>query len=56
VFGLTWTVLECDEQTTLDDFGCGILVRDETDDYFNRKTEASNVQVPRNVRLIKVSS
>lgn len=39
-------MLECGEQTTLDDFGCGILVKDEGEDYFNRKTEASNVQVP----------
>jgi len=45
VFGLTWAVLDCDEQTTLDDFGCGILVKDETDDdYFNSKSEASNVK------------
>ncbi|KAF2633103.1 hypothetical protein BU25DRAFT_329629 [Macroventuria anomochaeta] len=44
VFGLTWAVLECNKQTTLDDFGCGILVKDETDDYFNSKTEASNVK------------
>ncbi|KAJ4331407.1 hypothetical protein N0V87_009197 [Didymella glomerata] len=43
VFGLTWAVLECNEQTTLDDFGCGILVKDETDDdYFNSRSEASN--------------
>ncbi|CAE7023050.1 hypothetical protein PTNB73_02275 [Pyrenophora teres f. teres] len=33
VFGLTWAVLECDENTTLDDFGNGILVRaDEYED------------------------
>ncbi|KAF9700833.1 hypothetical protein EKO04_002082 [Ascochyta lentis] len=44
VFGLTWAVLECDEQTTLDDFGCGILVQDEPDDYFNSKNEATNVR------------
>ena len=44
VFGLTWAVLDCNEQTTLDDFGCGILVKDEADDdYFNSKSEASNV-------------
>lgn len=45
VFGLTWAVLDCNEQTTLDDFGCGILVKDETDrDYFNSKSETSNVK------------
>ncbi|KAF3046280.1 hypothetical protein E8E11_003533 [Didymella keratinophila] len=45
VFGLTWAVLDCNEQTTLDDFGCGILVKDETDDdYFNSKSEASNAK------------
>jgi hypothetical protein len=41
-------VLDCNEQTTLDDFGCGILVKEETyekDDYFNSKSEASNVKV-----------
>ncbi|KAF1933301.1 uncharacterized protein M421DRAFT_52318 [Didymella exigua CBS 183.55] len=43
VFGLTWAVLECNEQTTLDHFGCGILAKNETsDDYFNSKSEASN--------------
>jgi hypothetical protein len=46
VFGLTWAVLECNEQTTLDDFGYGILVNNETDDdYFSSKSEASNVKV-----------
>lgn len=45
VFGLTWAVLNCKEQTTVDDFGCGILVKDEAeDDYFNSKSEASNVK------------
>ncbi|KAF3031994.1 hypothetical protein E8E12_000612 [Didymella heteroderae] len=45
VFGLTWAVLECKEQTTLDDFGCGILVKDDADDdYFNSRSEASNVK------------
>ncbi|KAJ4372590.1 hypothetical protein N0V86_007952 [Didymella sp. IMI 355093] len=45
VFGVTWAVLECNEQTTLDDFGCGILVKNETDDdYFSSKSEASNVK------------
>ncbi|KAF1357429.1 hypothetical protein EJ07DRAFT_129072 [Lizonia empirigonia] len=44
VFGLTCAVLECTEQTTLDDFGCGILVQNDTDDYFNTTSEASNPQ------------
>ncbi|KAI4704765.1 hypothetical protein J4E89_009642 [Alternaria sp. Ai002NY15] len=36
-FGLTWAVLECTEHTTLDDFGSGILVRGEENDYFGNK-------------------
>ncbi|KAF2706010.1 hypothetical protein K504DRAFT_387494 [Pleomassaria siparia CBS 279.74] len=32
VFGLTCSVLECSENTTLDDFGNGILVNDEGND------------------------
>ncbi|KAF1934916.1 hypothetical protein EJ02DRAFT_362647 [Clathrospora elynae] len=35
VFGLTYAVLECDERTTLDDFGSGILVKEEGVDYFD---------------------
>ncbi|KAI4617652.1 uncharacterized protein J4E87_008288 [Alternaria ethzedia] len=38
VFGLTWAVLECTEHTTLDDFGSGILVRGEENDYFGSKS------------------
>ncbi|OAL46663.1 hypothetical protein IQ07DRAFT_137516 [Pyrenochaeta sp. DS3sAY3a] len=41
VFGLTWAVLDCDEQTTLDDFGTGILVDEDADDYFSRKNARS---------------
>ncbi|KAH6642260.1 hypothetical protein C7974DRAFT_98312 [Boeremia exigua] len=44
VFGLTWAVLECSEHTTLDDFGCGILVKDEREEHFGNKSEASAVQ------------
>ncbi|CAO2655106.1 Nn.00g101700.m01.CDS01 [Neocucurbitaria sp. VM-36] len=36
VFGFTSAVLDCDEHTTLDDFGRGILVKDEGEDYFSR--------------------
>ncbi|KAH7371284.1 hypothetical protein BKA66DRAFT_424316 [Pyrenochaeta sp. MPI-SDFR-AT-0127] len=39
VFGLTWAVLECDEQTTLDDFGSGILVTEDVDDYFSNRND-----------------
>lgn len=35
VFDLTCTVLECSEQTTLDDFGSGILVQEDGNDYFD---------------------
>jgi hypothetical protein len=45
VFGLTWAVLDCNEQTTLDDFGYGILVDQDRDDCFNSKSEASNARV-----------
>lgn len=31
-------MLNCDEQTTLDDFGSGILVKEESEDYFNNNT------------------
>ncbi|KAF2826055.1 hypothetical protein CC86DRAFT_394819 [Ophiobolus disseminans] len=37
VFGLTCAVLECNEHTTLDDFGSSILVTEDGDDYFNSK-------------------
>ncbi|KAL1797813.1 hypothetical protein ACET3X_004419 [Alternaria dauci] len=39
IFGLTWAVLECNEDTTLDDFGSGILVKEEDSDYFGSKVE-----------------
>jgi hypothetical protein len=45
VYGLTWAVLECDENTTLDHFGSGILVRDEGYDYFESKSERSRGEV-----------
>lgn len=35
MLGLTWAVLGCNESTTLDDFGTGILVEDGVEDYFN---------------------
>ncbi|KAF2681742.1 hypothetical protein K458DRAFT_78568 [Lentithecium fluviatile CBS 122367] len=41
VFGLTWAGLECGENTTLDDFGTGILVNDDADDYFSVENLAS---------------
>ncbi|KAF2126675.1 hypothetical protein P153DRAFT_369340 [Dothidotthia symphoricarpi CBS 119687] len=37
VFGLTCAVLNCDEHTTLDDFGRGILVEEERGDYFGER-------------------
>ncbi|KAF2008419.1 hypothetical protein BU24DRAFT_415961 [Aaosphaeria arxii CBS 175.79] len=37
VFGLTCAVLDCSDATTLDDFGSGILVKDEHDDYFGTR-------------------
>ncbi|KAF2111593.1 hypothetical protein BDV96DRAFT_499368 [Lophiotrema nucula] len=37
VFGLTCSVLECSERTTLDDFGNGILVREDGGDYFSTR-------------------
>ncbi|KAF2190110.1 hypothetical protein K469DRAFT_23526 [Zopfia rhizophila CBS 207.26] len=37
VFGLTCSVLNCSENTTLDDFGHGILVKEDGDDNFNSK-------------------
>ena len=36
VFGLTWAVLDCNEHTTLDDFGSGILVKEDAEDYFGK--------------------
>ncbi|KAF2658937.1 hypothetical protein K491DRAFT_702587 [Lophiostoma macrostomum CBS 122681] len=41
VFGLTCSVLECSQQTTLDDFGSGILVTGDDDDYFGHSNEAT---------------
>jgi hypothetical protein len=37
-------VLRCNEHTTLDDFGSGILVKNEEDDFFG-STNAANVNV-----------
>ena len=37
IFGLTCSVLECSENTTLDDFGNGILVDDDGEGYFGSK-------------------
>ncbi|KAF2873499.1 hypothetical protein BDV95DRAFT_517307 [Massariosphaeria phaeospora] len=37
VFGLSSTVLDCTANTTVDDFGSGILVKDEGDGYFNSR-------------------
>jgi hypothetical protein len=37
VFGLTSAVLNCTDQTTLDDFGSGILVGEDDGDYFSGK-------------------
>jgi hypothetical protein len=45
VYGLTWAVLDCDENTTLDDFGSGILVKDEGYDYFESKSERKRGEV-----------
>ncbi|KAF1921295.1 hypothetical protein BDU57DRAFT_435431 [Ampelomyces quisqualis] len=42
VFGLTCAVLNCTEHTTLDDFGSGILVGDDGDDYFSSRTTKAN--------------
>jgi hypothetical protein len=37
-------VLRCNEHTTLDDFGSGILAKNEKDDFFG-STNAANVNV-----------
>ncbi|KAF2251802.1 hypothetical protein BU26DRAFT_502400 [Trematosphaeria pertusa] len=50
VFGLTWAVLECSETTTVDDFGVGILAKDERDDYFNRRHEQGKSELIRGKR------
>ncbi|KAF1970649.1 hypothetical protein BU23DRAFT_581979 [Bimuria novae-zelandiae CBS 107.79] len=62
VFGLTWAVLECSESTTLDEFGTGILVGGEDEDYFGSvndnprgdfsqgPSQKSNERVPRSAR------
>ncbi|KAL6703554.1 hypothetical protein ACN47E_009579 [Coniothyrium glycines] len=39
VFGLSWAVLDCDKHMTLDDFGTGILVIEDNQDYFNVNTD-----------------
>jgi hypothetical protein len=45
VFGLTCVVLNCTEHTTLDDFGNGILVEEDGDDYFGSKLANANDDV-----------
>lgn len=37
MLGLSSAVLTCTEHTTLDDFGSGILVGEDEDDYFSSK-------------------
>jgi len=44
VFGLTWAELHCNEQTTLDDFGVGILVKEEGDNYFTKEQPRSRTR------------
>ena len=44
-------MLKCNEHTTLDDFGSGILVKNETEDFFG-STNAASV----NVRLLAVGT
>ncbi|KAI8932240.1 hypothetical protein NX059_011119 [Plenodomus lindquistii] len=41
-FGLTWAILSCDQNTSLDDFGSGILVKDDGDAYFKNTGWSSN--------------
>lgn len=47
MFGLTWALLECDAHTTLDDFGVGILVKEERYDYFGKNDSGLNDDVRR---------
>lgn len=42
MFGLTCAVLNCTEHTTLDDFGSGILVGEDGDNYFTSQVDKSN--------------
>ncbi|KAF1834663.1 hypothetical protein BDW02DRAFT_323358 [Decorospora gaudefroyi] len=44
VFGLTCAVLECDENVTLDDFGVGILIKEEDNEYSPKRKSG---EVPR---------
>ncbi|KAH9877688.1 hypothetical protein J1614_002905 [Plenodomus biglobosus] len=41
-FGLTWATLSCDQHTSLDDFGGGILVQDEGDTHSKNRERDSN--------------
>ena len=45
MFGLASAVLECDEHTTLDDFGDGILVAQDEEDYPDGGSEKNGVEV-----------
>ncbi|KAF2848062.1 hypothetical protein T440DRAFT_175715 [Plenodomus tracheiphilus IPT5] len=42
IFGLTWATLSCDQHTTLDTFGSGILVKHGADPYFKDQDRNSN--------------
>jgi hypothetical protein len=44
VFGLTWAELHCNEHTTLDDFGVGILVKEDGDNYFTKENARSRMR------------
>lgn len=48
VFGLSSTVLECSEKTTLDAFGNGLLVEDEDVSYFSSPPSISRETVRHN--------
>lgn len=39
-------MLDCDQNTTLDDFGSGILVQDNEDDYFGKKVDGKKAERP----------
>jgi hypothetical protein len=44
VFGLTWAELHCNEHTTLDEFGVGILVKEESNNYFTKEDAESRTR------------
>ncbi|EOD49717.1 hypothetical protein GTA08_BOTSDO04362 [Neofusicoccum parvum] len=46
VFGLSSTVLECSDKTTLDGFGTGLLVEDEDVSYFSSSPSITRDQSP----------